>query len=365
MRSVGIEGTSLIGHADTLWSAFCLGLEQLAGPEALEDFIASYAAGKPALLLSSAFPYARIWPDGDADRRTLEDAPQPGQVVRFYPRPLLEPAGLAEEAGLHKPLKRIQFVSQTVFAAWIAGQDLAPFLDENRQPLCVQQGEAWLSKAELARLQGWTDDETETISLWQTWDVPRVAVDRVSSASQVYQAGRVSFQPGGGLWLLASWGEGWQTLGEAVWQSLGDSGVGGERSAGHGRFCLHPLQDVRLPDPAAGQMALNLALFWPPDGAAAAAALGNPQARYTLETRRGYMSTPRVLRPAGGEPIVGAALRRKAVRMAGEGSLLQASGGLMGGLADVTPELFAEAGGHAVLRYGYAFPIVVGGGSHG
>jgi CRISPR type III-A-associated RAMP protein Csm4 len=365
MRSVGIEGTSLTGHADTLWSAFCLELEQLAGRAELERFVASYAAGQPALLLSSAFPFAHCRRSEHRDQWQPVDPPTPNQVIRFYPKPLTGPAGLAQERELFRALKRIQFVSQGVFAAWVAGQDMTAFLDQKRQPISVQNGAVWLGREDLAGLGGWTNDETETIPLWETWDVPRVAVDRISSASQVYQAGRVSFQPGGGLWIMARWAKDWQDLGEAVLQALGDSGVGGERSAGHGRFKLIPLEDLSLVDPAAGQLVINLALFWPPNGPAAQAALAAPQTRYLIEMRRGYMSSQRVLRPGTGEVIVGSALRRKAVRMVGEGSVLVASGGLMGGLADVTPELFGGAGGHQVLRYGYAFPIVVGGGSHG
>ena len=233
-------------------------------------------------------------------------------------------------------------------------------------PYTVQDGQAWLGAGEQAKLEGWTDDETETISLWATGDVPRVTVDRISSASQVYQAGRVNFQRGGGLWLAVTWAAGWQTIGEAVLASLGDSGLGGERSAGHGQFSLAPLGEMDFPDPAAGGLFVNLALYWPPDAAAAQATLGNPAARYALETRRGYMSSRQVLHPAGWqEPVKAGALRRKAVHLVGEGSLLAAGGaGPYGGLADVTPGIFERAGGHRVLRYGYAFPVVYGGASH-
>lgn len=367
VRGVGIEATTVVGRADTLWSAFCQELAELAGQAKLEAFIAAYATGQPPLLLTSAFPYAASRPGIAGDDWQPPEHPAVADVIRFYPRPLAYPPGLTDDPDLRRRVKRIAYVSQQVFADWVAGRDLSRHLDSDGIPRTVQDGQCWLAADELAQVEGWTDDETETISLWATGDVPRVTVDRVSSASQVYQAGRVNFQRGGGLWLAAVWAAGWQAIGETVLASLGDSGLGGERSAGHGHFSLAQLGEHVFSDPAPGGLFVNLALYWPPDAGAAQAALGHPAARYAVETRRGYMSSRQVLQPAGwAQSVKAAARRRKAVRLAGEGSLLAASGaGPYGGLADVTPDIFERAGGHRVLRYGYAFPVAYGGVSHG
>jgi len=54
--------------------------------------------------------------------------------------------------------------------------------------------------------------------------------------------------------------------------------------------------------------------------------------------------------------VHGSGLRRKAVRMFTEGSLLRWPDGktCLGTLADVTPDVFAA---HKVWRYGLAFPV--------
>jgi len=365
VRGVGIEAASVVGHADTLWSAFCLGLEEIAGPAELARFIAAYRSGEPPMLLSSAFPYAAARSSADEDDWQPPRTAQAADAVRFYPKPLADPAGLPDKPALRKALKGASYVSAAVFADWIAGRPMGAHLESDGLPITVESGQAWVSRAELKRLEGWIDDETEAIRLWVTGDVPRVTVDRVSSASQVFQAGRVTFQPGGGLWLGIRWGSGWQPVGESVLRALGDSGLGGERSAGHGQFTLLLLGAETWADPAPGAPFINLAFYWPPDATAAQATLGDPRARYTLEVRRGYMASHRVVQPEEGGRVVGAALRRRSVCMAGEGSLLIASGpGPFGGLANVTPKLFAQAGGHDVLRYGYAFPAAFGGATH-
>ena len=201
-------------------------------------------------------------------------------------------------------------------------------------------------------------------SFWSVSDAPRVTVDRISSASAVYQAGRVRYAPGGGLWFLARWSDGWQTRGELALRALGDAGLGGERAVGHGQYTLRgPWQVKPFTDPAPSERMALLAPGYPRAedlppviGADAASAVG---VNYGLIARRGWMSSPdegmTVDRAGQPQGVSGGAMRRKTVLMFAEGSLLRSTGRpYMGQLADVTPKILSS---HPVYRYGLGIAV--------
>jgi len=138
---------------------------------------------------------------------------------------------------------------------------------------------------------------------------------------------------------------------------LGDSGIGGERSAGYGQFDLEgPADFVGFGIQGLGERWLTLATYHPrPDEVGKDGVLGKG-CSYKLLIRRGWVASPE-----------GMSLRRPLVRMLGEGSVLHHPKAeereSYGDLADVTPEVMdpAEGGtGHKVWRYGIAFPVPVG-----
>ena len=318
-RGVGLERTEVMAHADTLFSALCLTCREWYGLSELDNLLSAFLTDPP-FLFSSAFPYA---------------AAPGGARIRLYPRPQGIPAGVKEED--HKKFKKVKWVSEAVFYLWIRGE----LKIENTRPL--HDGEVWLSREE-AQALGVPEGNTEPrkpFRLWADSEVPRVSVDRASNASEIYRSGRVRFAPGGGLWVAFWWRvEGWSTFVEELLQVLGDAGMGGERSAGHGQFSVAGSEWLSLPDPA-GHF-VNLATYWPQPDEVTSVLEGG--AAYTLIMRRGWMGSPE-----------GSALRRKAVRMIGEGSVLgMPSKAVLGGLADVTPDVFRH---HRVYRYGYALPV--------
>lgn len=352
LRGVGLEATAVYASADTVFAALCHALRQQFGRDTLEDFLRTYQ-DSPALLLSSAFPYVPVWTEGKVSREKPLSI-DPAGVIRFYPRPLERPPGLADNPRQRKVVKRIRWLSEDIFRTWIGEESL-----EQHFALInlVQDKSAWLTAAERQKVAGWRDEEGDQIRLWAQGDVPRVTVDRRSNASQVYQAGRVWYQPGGGLWLLAHWREDWQERGETALQVLGDAGLGGERSAGHGQFHLHgPHTLPALPNPQPGQRFLTLSLYYPRPGELSQV-LQNDDVRYQFEMRRGWMSSPDTVQDEQGRTLSGRALRRRAVRLFAEGSILYwpTEGTLLGQLADVTPEVFQKV--HPVWRYGLAFPV--------
>jgi CRISPR type III-A-associated RAMP protein Csm4 len=367
LRGVGIEATAVHGPSDTLFSALCHTIRQQFGLDMLQDFLAGYSSADPPLLLSSAFPYVLSRrEEEEVDDWKPPDPFDPDQALRFFPRPLEPPPGVTDVPKERKRIKKIAWVSETIFQAWIT--DRSTLLSQQwvkeavisgqkvKYPNLLQGGRVWLTMAERERVAGWRDEETDAIRLWAVGDVPRVTVDRRASTSAVYQAGRVWFQPGSGLWLLMRWREDWQERGELALQVLGDAGIGGERSAGHGLFCSHgPHVLSGLPDPTPGERFLTLSLYYPTQ-AELADVIGGNDISYRLQVRRGWMASPDQVESAEEGTLSGSALRRKAVRMFAEGSILRwpDGGTTLGALAEVTPDVFDA---HKVWRYGLAYGV--------
>lgn len=344
-RGVGIEETSVVLHADTLFSALCLALRELG--EDLDAFLARFprlvngrlAGGLAPVRLSSAYPYA-----GD---------------VHFFPRPMLPPPGLDEigDPKLGKILKKIHFVSQPILEALLAGQSVARYLAEAdptqpdqhrvRSEVLVQEGRAWVTPAEAARLRRLADPRTGAVRLWTEETAPRVTVDRATNRSQVYAVGQVRFAPGCGLFFLVEYQDpAWRPRLERALRVLGDAGVGGERSSGCGQFELEVAEGFALAEPPPGETNayVVLSLYWPTEEEVRAGVLEG--ASYGLLNRRGWIGSPD-----------GMNLRRRGVRMLAEGATLRLAP--QGALADVKPLDPAPAHNvpHDVWRYGLAFPV--------
>jgi CRISPR-associated protein Csm4 len=335
LRGVGVEATAIFCPADTLFSALCLTLREWEsdGRQKLETWLARFpplnGGGPPPLRLSSAFPYA-------------------GEVL-FFPRPLV-PANLPADTrqARAKTLKKITYVSHGILRAWLAQEDLNAQVEDE---LLLHGGRVWVTRDELGKLQDFSDPGTGQIRMWATEARPRVTVDRVTSQSSVYQAGVVRFGQGAGLFALVEFlgaeaGAGRAQL-TTLFQVLGDGGLGGERSSGYGQF--------ELVGPAAfggfgvegGHLFLTLAPYHPTQAEVTVHVLGE-HASYNLVTRRGWVGSPE-----------GMHLRRRLVRLLGEGSVLKGAGRpSYGDLADVTPrERDGDMLSHKVWRYGIAFPV--------
>jgi CRISPR-associated protein Csm4 len=366
LRGVGIEATAAYGPSDTLFSALCQAIRQQFSLASLQEFLAGYASPDPPVLLSSAFPYVLARREEEVEGWQPPDPLDPGQAVRLFPRPVEAPPDVSDVPEERKTVKKIAWVSEDIFRAWITAQ--SHFLSQQwikeavlsgqkvKYPNLLQGGRVWLTTVEREQVAGWRDEETDAIRLWAVGDVPRVTVDRRASTSAVYQAGRVWFPPGGGLWLLMRWRADWQERGELALRVLGDAGIGGERSAGHGLFRLHgPHRLAPLPDPTPGRRCLTLSLYYPTETELRDVLAGN-QVSYRFQVRRGWMASPDWVESTAGQALRGSALRRKAVRMFAEGSILCWPDGrtVLGGLADVTPDAFSA---HKVYRYGLAWAV--------
>lgn len=322
-RGIGMEESGETVPSDTLFSALCWAVREVEGSGWLEDWLVAFRSGRPPLLLTSAFPFA-----GD---------------VRFYPRPMLPARGVSDAGAPGtspgKRLKGVTHVSEGLFRRWVAGESLAAEMDEGN----FLPGGLWISGAESKALP------TGISAPWSGPDpVARVALDRRSNASSLYQVGEVRYREGCGLWFGVRWrDDGWRDLLVAALNCLAEAGIGGERSSGRGQFRWDSHEGSSFSSAPSSARNVTLSLYHPTREEVDGGRLG--EAYYRLRVRRGWVGSAE-----------GQGLRGKAVRMLAEGSVIY--GGDAGDLVDVTPEGFAA---HRVYRYGLAFPIAVEAGHDG
>lgn len=271
--------------------------------------------GEPPFRLTSAFP----WVCG----------------IRFLPAP----AALPESLGLiGKDAKRVQWLSNAVFEQLRAGE--RP--DKN----FLHDGKVWVTSDEFARLSTSHVNLEGEVRLWQTFVVPRVMVDRVTNASNLFHAGRVSFAEGDGLWFAAR-GDKMEWVTEAL-DFLRDTGLGGLRNYGHGAFEFKAVSDAALDEPKAGA-GISLARYAPASAQEIAMTMQRPGAAYRLVTVGGWCNDD------GGH-----AWRRRSVRMLADGAILPDVAAARGKLVEAQPEDIPEFQTRAVYRYGFPFFVPAG-----
>ena len=353
MRGVDLEESAVYLPSDTLFAALVDAHRRAGGdPDAL---LASFPRlqgeevvdGDPPFRLTSAFPFAG--------------------AVRFFPMPACLDPWFRKETlqARRKDLRRIRFVSEGLFRRMLAGEPMDGWLfpSEGEEPetgVALQGGDFWLSQEEVAALprgmrpRRWLR-ALRHARVWVYHQVPRVTVDRVSSASEVFHAGRVAFAPGCGLWFGVEWrspdrgvGEEGLTYRRAVHRALAllaDDGLGGERSAGYGAFTWEEQPSFPLPDPAPGESLWLLSRYHPRQVELPGVLTGEGTA-YSLVSVGGWLRSPD-----------GAAQRRRRLWMVAEGSIVHVgSGGRLGDVVDVRPVYENPTGDlpHPVWRYGLA-----------
>ncbi len=358
-RGVGLEESALHLPADTLFAALVDAHRRAGGdPDA---FVAPFprlpldgapVEGEPPFRLTSAFPFA-------------------GRV-RFFPMPVPLPRWFDQTTlrDRRKALKRIRFVSEALFRRMAAGEPMDAWLfpadarTPPKQGVALQSGHFWLTREEVADLPPalWTHPQTgEPLPLQALQGrrvltqarVPHVTVDRLTSASEVFHAGRVSFAPGCGLWFGVAWqrpeeaiAEGEPTYREAFRRALAilaDDGLGGERSTGYGAFrCAEGEETLTLPDAGPDGLLCLLSRYHPRRTELPQVLTGAGTA-YELTAVGGWLRSWDTV-----------AQRRRRLWLLAEGSVVRA--GASGDLVDVRP-LYPESNDrfpHPVWRYGLA-----------
>lgn len=176
-------------------------------------------------------------------------------------------------------------------------------------------------------------------------------VDRVTGASaEAHTTACLEFAEGAGLWCLAVFADEaersvWGERVCAAFRLLGDSGVGGERSRGWGRFELGGCEDARFPEILGVEEANGeVAGWW-------MLSLFSPGADDAVDWQRGHYSLTE--RSGRIESAAGWGVPKLTSRMVEEGSVVFARSMPRGGVQNVAPEGFP----HPVYRAGLAVAV--------
>lgn len=356
-RGVNLEESSVSLPSDTLFAALVDAYRRKGGvpDHFMTPFPRDTASGDPPFLLTSAFPSAG--------------------AVRFFPLPVpLQRIFKAETLkNRRKEIQRIRYASEKLWRRMLDGEKLDDWLfpeDRYAEPktgVALQGGTLWLTLDERQHLpeQFLHDHKTgkpvqpralREHKVYADARVPRVTVDRIASASNIFHAGRVTFAPDCGLWFGVEWrasqaeveGVPYPDAFTQLLAVLGDDGLGGERTAGYGAFTWKESSPLTLPDAHPGGLALLLSRYHP-RAEELPGALGSGGTAYTLTAVAGWLRS-----------WDGAAQRRKRLWLVDEGSLVRVVGdGPWGNVMNVRPDYDAQVGElpHPVWRYGLALAV--------
>ena len=310
-------------RSDTLTAALFSLWPHLFPEDTVEEL-----AQAPPFALSSALP----WVEED------------GQVDYFLPCPLGLLDGLARGAKERKSLKKISHLTPELIRRLL-----------NREPLQGEQGRRYGDK-QIKDTRLWShrpsDQGSPDLPFQHRSERLRLTVDRFGGGSVpglLFDFAAVEFAQNCGVAVFAWFaGEEIQRKVEAVLRLLGEEGLGGDRTAGLGRFEVAAEEEMPFPNLGTGGRLL-LSLYHPTTGEVEAGVLD--KARYELITRSGWVTAPGAM-----------SLRRQAVRMLREGSVIPDLGKDLYGDAVRVLESFPELGLHHPIFRGspaLALPITM------
>lgn len=310
-----LDRARALAPSDTLFGALCWAMRAVSGVSDLERWLERFVQGDPPVRLSSMLP-------------VLESG---NRLDVLVPLPVRRPGRI--ELSDRKFLKRVRYIDREVLKSLFWGGAASP----------VIHGEVALAAAPVRGGRGEPGEDRP--GFWSVQSRPRVTVDRVSGASALFESSATFWAPAAGTervvpgLIVAAGEEDELRRVVACLDVLGEAGIGGERSAGLGRFTVLEPVPSPLPvsrSPAAG---MTLALVWPTGRDLDAGALELPADRgYRIVERSGWVSSPDWH-----------GWRSRGVAMLAEGSYVGGRGP-GGGMAEVTP---ASGVGHPVYRYGY------------
>lgn len=299
-------------RSDTLFSAL-INAWQLLYPEDCDLLFPQDAPATmtfPYFSISSAFPYL-----GDE---------------LFFPKPHLKLPLTNDPStpNLAKKIKKLTWLTQSRFEDCLS-----------RRPFTLQEsniiGEKFLSA------HSWNEQPP----IMTIGDAPRIVKDRSNEQTEIYYYSRLYFAADAGLFFLARIQEQWQTKFRTVLNLLGDEGIGGDRSVGHGRFQVQSTGPLTISLPPSAKHFITLALYHPQPSELPTII---STASYELLLRSGWIYSGQ-----------GKSLRRAAVRMFTEGSVFTGTAQTYGDLVKVQDPLPTKNLHHAVYRYGQALTLPI------
>jgi CRISPR-associated protein Csm4 len=323
----GEENVATTIRSDTLFSAICAAYSALYSSDACSEWIREISRGERTFRVTSGFPFIE----------------QSGEHVFYCPKPAMPPPGFEDEAvrlDYAKLIKKTQYVPLSLCVKWL-----------HRQAFDKTDFEAIEAKQE------------EIKSISTVYRRPKVAVGREDHRSELYMQARVVFAPNTGLYVMLETTEEDVPRVMPCFRWLGDVGIGGKKSTGHGRFIPEfvPISNVSGSPAALFDYDLSQANR----DAIAAMLRGCDSANahvllslyYPTEAEREQdwhrASVQWLERRGWSQGVRGHQRQRASVRMIAEGSLIPFAP--MGRLADVTPTEWQEE--HPVYRSGIAFAV--------
>lgn len=312
----GFESTDEILHSDTLFSAV-INMWALLYPDDMNQFFPEGGGESldfPWFQVSSAFPYfdSSFYFPKPFKRLETDDGESP------------------KDPKIAKKIKKLKYLDRALFEKAIRDEPIR--IEDDK----FSGNGLFLNATPIP--------EMTPIAIY---DVPRVIKDRRSGATTPFNFTRICFHEQAGLWFAAKFSdEKWQKRFQAALNLLGDTGVGGDRSVGHGQFEVNGEGTFTLNTPDDAKHCLTLSLYhpkaneisWIPEDAA-----------YQLIERKGWVFAGR------SKP-----LRRQTVRMFREGSLLSQPDNCKGDLVRVLDKDSAPGLNHHIYRYGLGFCIPCG-----
>jgi CRISPR-associated protein Csm4 len=301
-----------------------------------------YRTGAPPCLLAAPVPW-------------IDD-------VLLLPALLTMPRADPAADGVDKRWKRYRWVDEVLWFQLVSGDALDAVATGSTRlihgnTILAAGAAATVLTARLAALGAQATPGVRP-ALWHVGTAPHVTIDRRAmlapsdtdayrGVAVPYQRGATWFAAGADLALPVRWADAaddaTRQLIERALVFLGDTGLGGERSAGYGQFDLVGSEERDWPNVEAGADFATLTDL-APTADEVAGGLFDPPAAYAIVRTGGWVER--------GGPF-------HALRLVQAGSMLR---GLPGRQAygRLVPLREPSGNEHPVYRYGYAFPLPVG-----
>jgi CRISPR-associated protein Csm4 len=248
-----------------------------------------------------------------------------------------------------KKIKRLRYISEKIFLELLDGYPLSVLASKGET---IQNGEVLVHSDEVSLLP--KDIRDNRMPIWLVNRRPRVSVDRVNSASEIYYSGQTVFSPDCGLWFAVRWYDYSEVLTSTFEEALlflGDAGIGGERSSGMGKAFFKKQNTKADLSYSTNTEWVALSRYIP--AVDECTVLNNQQAFYSLEKVGGWISS-------GTER----GQRRICLRMLSEGSVFgPIEKAVLGSILNVAPVFLDNQKRevrpltYPVWRSGLAFPV--------
>ncbi|MBW4669850.1 MAG: type III-A CRISPR-associated RAMP protein Csm4 [Cyanomargarita calcarea GSE-NOS-MK-12-04C] len=334
---IGMEESKERVRSDTLFSAWVSNYAQLFQKNAVEELLEKFLQPIPPMRISSTFIYRE----------------SKNNTVFYLPRPLKFPINYphGDDLAFFKTYKSLNYLPLDIWQCWYQKEG---FTQEDAEELTDKTKGSTTGKLKDAG----TFDYKEA---FKNHKLPKVAIDRITRATNFYHTGYVQFdwEANGndikslsGLYFLVYFEDENQELInglKAALDLLGEQGIGGERSSGAGLFQAEWLdlkdvsptwEEVVKPlDKSAYQCLISL--FWDDDKSILKQLIiDNSHSSYEIQERGGWFSDGNI--------------RRKMIRMFAEGSVFPTEP--QGKLANVTPKEFKA---HKIYRSGIGLSLPI------